>query len=151
VNTAVRRSLGNAKTIMKKRHVKPRLVVLIVLLLITLAFVSRGLGTNDAFVAEQYEVRCGWFSNPTPANASLYDRDDEWIIGVQGGHQAEGDWPAFGPKRWVPTNGNYGYGCACLRVRVNRETHEVVEIKSSRTQPLAACRRDRSLRRWSFK
>jgi hypothetical protein len=100
---------------------------------------------------EASEMRCGWFSNPTPANASLFDRDAEWIIGVQGGHQAEGDWPEFGPKEWVKTNVNYGYGCACLRVRVNREQNEVIAIESSRVQPLSTCRRDRSLRRWEFK
>jgi hypothetical protein len=97
------------------------------------------------------EMRCGWFSNPTPANASLYDREAEWIIGVQGGHQAEGDWPSFRPGQWVKTNGNYGHGCACLRVRVNPETHEVMEIESARARPLAVCRNDRSLRRWDFK
>jgi hypothetical protein len=58
--------------------------------------------------AEKAETRCGWFSNPTPANASLYDRDDEWIIGVQGGHQADGDWPQFSAKQWVETNVHYG-------------------------------------------
>ena len=97
------------------------------------------------------ETRCGWFSNPTPANASLHDRDDEWIIGVQGGHQAEGDWPEFGPKQWVETNVHYGYGCACLTVRVDRESHKVLEIISARARPLSACRRDRALKRWGFK
>src|SRR5262252_1346146 len=62
------------------------------------------------------ETRCGWFSNPTPGNASLHDRAAEWIIGVQGGHQADGDWPEFAPGQWVETNGHYGYGCACLRL-----------------------------------
>src|SRR5688572_15850301 len=80
-------------------------------------------GEAGAGVVVQSETRCGWFSNPTPANASLHDRDDEWVIGVQGGHQAEGDWPSFAPKQWVETNGHYGHGCACLRVKVERETH----------------------------
>ena len=96
------------------------------------------------------ETRCGWFSNPTPANASLHDREAEWIIGVQGGHQAEGDWPEFGPKQWVETNGHYGYGCACLTVEVDSESHVLV-IKSARARPLAACRRDKALTRWGFK
>lgn len=34
--------------------------------------------------------RCGWLDNPTPGNASLYDKDGEWTIAVQGGHQGEG-------------------------------------------------------------
>jgi Protein of unknown function (DUF4087) len=98
----------------------------------------------------QFETRCGWLSNPTPANIWLYDRDGEWIIGVQGGHQLEDgwSWPKFKPRQWVRTNGNYGYGCACLQLRVDRETHEVTEIKSSRARPLTACRRDSSLNKW---
>ncbi len=98
----------------------------------------------------QFETRCGWFSNPTPANIWLYDRDGEWTIGVQGGYQVEEDWewPEFKPRQWVETNGNYGYGCACLQVRVNKQTHRVLEIKSARARPLSACSRDRSLKKW---
>ena len=108
-------------------------------------------GAAGAHGSHEAETRCGWFSNPTPANASLHDRDDEWIIAVQGGHQAEGDWPEFGPKQWVETNGHHGYGCACLTVRVDRESHKVLEIMSARARPLSACRRDRALKRWGFK
>ena len=96
-------------------------------------------------------MRCGWFSNPTPANASLFDRDGEWIIGVQGGYQAEGDWPEFKAGQWVETNGHYGYGCACLRVRVNRSTRRVIAIESAQARALSACRRDPALRKWGFK
>ena len=96
-----------------------------------------------------FETRCGWFSNPTPANAWLWDRDGEWIIGVQGGFQSEGDWPNFKPRQWVRTNGDYGYGCACLQVRVNRQTHQVLEIKSSRGRALGQCRQDPALKKWS--
>ncbi len=105
----------------------------------------------EASDAARAETRCGWFDNPTPANAWLSDREAEWIIAVQGGHQAEGDWPAFGPKQWVETNVHYGYGCACLRVRADRETHKVTGIESARARPLSACRRDRSLKRWGYK
>jgi hypothetical protein len=116
------------------------------LLLSTTVLVS-GQPVSPAPVGDQWETRCGWFSNLTPANAWLDDKDGEWTIGVQGGYQAEGDWPTFKPRQWVITNhGGYGYGCACLRVRVNRETHEVLEIKSSYARPLAACRKDRSLK-----
>jgi hypothetical protein len=94
----------------------------------------------------RWETRCGWFSNPTPANAWLHDKDGEWMIGVQGGHQAEGDWPDFKAQQWVETNGHYGYGCACFRVRVNHKTHEVLEIKSSYARSLSACRKDRALK-----
>ena len=96
-----------------------------------------------------FETRCGWFSNPTPANAWLYDREAEWTISVQGGHEAEGDWPEFKPSQWVSTNGNYGYGCACLEVRVNKRTHEVLEIKSARPKAIAQCRRDAALKKWN--
>jgi hypothetical protein len=96
-----------------------------------------------------YETRCGWFSNPTPANAWLYDREAEWTISVQGGYQAEGDWPEFKTSQWIRTNGNYGYGCACLQVRVNKKTHEVTEIKSAHPKALAQCRRDPALKKWN--
>ena len=130
---------------MQTKFIKASVAIMIGLLL-TVTFV----GARPNAIAAS-EMRCGWFSNPTPANASLFDRDAEWIVGVQGGHQAEGDWPSFGPKDWVKTNGNYGYGCACLRVQVNREQGEVIVIESARTQPLSTCRKDRSLRRWEFK
>ena len=136
---------------MNKKLVTPRLMIVSSLLLAAVALVSGQPVPTGTPAAVQSETRCGWFSNPTPANASLHDRDAEWIIGVQGGHQAEGDWPEFGPGQWVRTNVNYGYGCACLRLRVNRRTHEVIEIESARARPLAVCRRDRSLRRWGFR
>lgn len=105
----------------------------------------------DTPTAEKSETRCGWFSNPTPGNAWLYDRDGEWTIGVQGGYQAEGDWPDFSPKQWVETNVHYGYGCACLKVQVDRSTKKVIGIESARARPLSVCRRDKALRKWDFK
>ena len=121
------------------------------LLLTTAAVVNAQSGQADTPSADQFETRCGWFSNPTPANILLYDRDEEWIIGVQGGYQLEGewDWPAFKRGQWVRTNAvSYGYGCACLRLRVNRDTRHVLEIKSSQAKPLSACRNDRALKKW---
>ena len=106
---------------------------------------------NTAAEVEKSEMRCGWFSNPTPSNASLHDRDAEWIIAVQGGYQAEGDWPEFGPKQWIETNVHYGYGCACLKVQVDRASHEVIKIESAKARPLSVCRNDRKLKRWGFK
>ena len=87
--------------------------------------------------------------NPTPANISPYDRDGDWTIGVQGGYQVEEDWdwPKFKPRQWVRTNGNYGYGCACLQLRVDKESERVLEIKSARARPLSACRRERVLKK----
>jgi len=106
---------------------------------------------DTAAEVEKSEMRCGWFSNPTPANASLYDREAEWIIAVQGGHQADGDWPEFGPGQWVETNGHHGYGCACMRVQANSKTHEVSKIESAQARALSACRKDAALKRWGFK
>jgi len=120
------------------------------LLLIAATFVG-GQSNSLEIGVEKSEKRCGWFSNPTPANASLYDREGEWFIAVQGGNQARGDWPAFGPKHWVETNLHHGYGCACFRLRVNRATEEVIEIESAKPRPLSACRNDRKLKRWGFK
>lgn len=119
------------------------------LLLFAAALLTAQPGTAGAPVVA--ETRCGWFSNPTPANASLHDREDEWVIGVQGGQQADGDWPSFSPKQWVNTNGHYGYGCACMSVEVDRESGRVTQINNARARPLSACRRDKALKRWGFK
>ncbi len=118
------------------------------LLLATVVFVNGHSTLSNP--QDGFETRCGWFDNPTPANIALFDRDAEWLIGVQGGHQVEGDWdwPKFKPGQWVKTNNNYGYGCACLRLRVNREENEVLEIKSASARTLAACRQDPALKKW---
>ena len=91
-------------------------------------------------------TRCGWFDNPTPGNATLVDKDGEWTIGMQGGHQAEGDWPTFPKSRWVATGtGSAGYGCACLKLSARADTQEVTHIFSSGTQALSVCRKDKAL------
>lgn len=120
-------------------------------LLLAITLVNAQPRTSNAPLLEKSEMRCGWFSNPTPANASLHDRDAEWIIGVQGGHQADGDWPNFSPKQWIETNVHYGYGCACLRMVVDHATEKVIRIESAKARPLSVCRRDRALRKWGFK
>ena len=120
-------------------------------LLSTVVFVNGQSRNPETPAADHFETRCGWFSNPTPANIWLYDRAGEWIIGVQGGYQVEDDWdwPIFKRRQWVVTNtGSHGYGCACMRLRVDRETHRVLAIKSSRARPLAACRKDPLLKKW---
>lgn len=91
------------------------------------------------------ETRCGWFANPTPANAWIDDADGEWIVSVQGGYQAEGDWPDFPDDKWVKTNGYYGYGCACMKVTVDKKQHRIIKIFSATAKPLADCRRDKAL------
>jgi hypothetical protein len=98
----------------------------------------------------QVEKRCGWFDNPSPGNIWLHDKDGEWTIGEQGGYQVKGDWdwPAFKPEEWVKTNRNYGYGCVCINAKVDHKTHRVLQIKSARSRPLAACRQDQSIKKW---
>jgi hypothetical protein len=99
---------------------------------------------NDA--EEKFENRCGWLENPTPANVWLTDKDGEWLIGTQGGYQAEGDWGDFPDDKWVKTNVNYGYGCACLSVTVDRRAKRILKIKSATIKPLSACRSDAALK-----
>lgn len=92
------------------------------------------------------ETRCGWFVNPTPGNAWLIDREGEWLIGVQGGYQAEGEWPVFSDSQWVRTNVNYGHGCACIKAMLDKRLLKVIEIRSAKVRPLSACRKDKTLR-----
>ena len=97
--------------------------------------------------AAPFENRCGWFHNPTPGNATLTDRDGEWVISTQGGASAEGDWPVFTDAQWKKTNGHYGHGCACMKVVVDRSEQRVLRIASATAKPLKACREDRALPR----
>ncbi len=89
------------------------------------------------------EKRCGWFDNPTPGNASLYDKDGEWVISMQSGYEAKGDWPDTGEH--VNVNGSYGYGCTCMEVNVDHAAKQILEIFSSEPRSLATCRNDKSL------
>lgn len=104
------------------------------------------LKTEDSVQNFISETRCGWFVNPTPANAWLIDRDGEWTISVQGGYQAEGDYPEFESDQWVETNGHYGYGCACMEVTTDRNQMKILSIISSTAKPLSACRKDKKLK-----
>lgn len=98
--------------------------------------------------SQKVETRCGWLVNPTPANAWLIDRDGQWTIGIQGGYQAKGDaWPIFDKHKWIVTNiGDYGYGCACFRLMVDKVSMRVLELKSAAARPLSACRKDKKLK-----
>jgi flagellum-specific peptidoglycan hydrolase FlgJ len=93
------------------------------------------------------ENRCGWYENPTPGNHWLTDKDGEWTLGTQGGNQADGDYPPeFSDAQWIRTNGNYGYGCACLRVQVNKKEMQITKVVSATARPLSACRNDKALK-----
>jgi len=117
------------------------------LVLLATALIALGIAPWAAAVEKQAKAttRCGWFQNPTPGNAWLTDKDAQWIIGVQGGHQAEGDWPEFNGQHWVSTNRSYGYGCACMKLVADAQSREVQRIVSSTVRPLKACRQDPSL------
>lgn len=101
--------------------------------------------------ASAAQTRCGWYSNPSPANHYLFDRDGRWVIGEQGGPPARG----FGahvraqntsPSHWVGQNvGSYGYGCLCVEAEVDADEMRILRILSSRQRPLAACRTDRRI------
>lgn len=96
------------------------------------------------------ETRCGWLQNPTPGNWWLRDRQGEWTIQTQGPQGGPPGWDDiqedFSQAGWVETNGSHGYGCACMRVDVNRRTMRVTRVYSAHGRPLAQCRRDRTLR-----
>lgn len=94
------------------------------------------------------ERRCGWLSNPTPANWWLQDRDGTWTLGQQGGYQAPGldDMGDLARRGWVVTNGSsYGYGCVCMEVETERARMRVRRVVSATPIPVARCRADRSL------
>ncbi|QDH71808.1 DUF4087 domain-containing protein [Lysobacter alkalisoli] len=102
--------------------------------------------SRDAEPTARHETRCGWFENPTPGNAWLTDRDRTWTIAMQGGAQAEGDWPGFDDEQWVATNGpHYGYGCACMSVTVDAGQGRILTIRDAQARPLSLCRADTAL------
>ena len=113
-------------------------------------FLLSNLFDASAQQSKKFETRCGWLDNPTTATYSLSDKDREWTIGVQGGYQVEDfEIPAFKRGQWISFfDGSYGYGCACFQMKVDYETSYVLEIRKSTARPLAACRKDKSLRKW---
>ncbi|MDK1229593.1 DUF4087 domain-containing protein, partial [Cronobacter turicensis] len=94
------------------------------------------------------EIRCGWLENPTPSNMWLADKDGEWTISLQGGREAAGieRLRDFSEKEYLNTNGNYGYGCACLLVDVNKEDGFITKIYQSNNIPLLKCKNDAALK-----
>jgi hypothetical protein len=90
--------------------------------------------------------RCGWLSNPTPANWWLTDSEDQWILATQGADQAPGmdEMPDMSTAGWVETNGHYGYGCACMTITADSEGR-VTRVEDASPKPLKQCRADRKL------
>ena len=104
----------------------------------------------DLAAKPKTEKRCGYLANPTPANWWLTDRDGEWIIGVQGGYQAEGldVLPeSFYEKGWIRTNGYYGYRCACLTVTTDRKAMRIRRIYGGEPLAMKRCKQDKALGR----
>lgn len=106
------------------------------------------INTNASNGNNKLETRCGWFWNPSPANMWLIDRDGEWTIGTMGGHQSAGEWnwPKFNEDNWVNTNRTYGYGCACFKLRVDKESYDVIYIEKSWAKPLDASSSDPAIK-----
>jgi Protein of unknown function (DUF4087) len=90
--------------------------------------------------------RCGWLSNPTPANWWLTDAEGQWILATQGADQAPGmdEMPDMSIAGWVETNGHYGYGCACMTITAGADG-KVTRISDAAPKPLKQCRADKKL------
>jgi hypothetical protein len=93
------------------------------------------------------EERCGWLENPTPGNWWLKDAHALWVISTQGGPSAQGieKLARPTPDRFVTTNGQYGYWCACLSGSFDVHAQAVTRIDKARTSPLSVCRDDKAL------
>ncbi|MFY3386305.1 DUF4087 domain-containing protein [Paracidovorax sp. MALMAid1276] len=90
---------------------------------------------------------CGWLDNPTPGNVDFIDRDGNWMVGIQGGHQAAGKLPTFSSGRWVRTgHGSTGYGCVCMKARIDPDDRKILELVQARSMPLATCRKDPAIK-----
>ncbi|SFU23035.1 DUF4087 domain-containing protein [Mesorhizobium sp. YR577] len=103
-----------------------------------------------ALSATAAERRCGWYSNPTPGNLLLSDRDGDWWIQMQGRPDAKGidKAPAFDNRHFIEINvpgSSYGYGCACMTVVTDAKQQRITRVTAGDILPLARCRNDRSL------
>ena len=134
---------------MNKKMLRREFIIYILLLTV---YTVSGQSTR---ISNRFQTRCGWYWNPTPSNYMLFDKDRRWLIGAQGNYQAKSTYgelemPSFDPNEWVVTNANhYGYGCACLRLKVDYENDRVIEIKHSYAKPLSVCRQDKALKKWN--
>jgi len=109
--------------------------------LIAIAALISGLSIFT-LAANAAETRCGWLHNPTPSNWWLTDRNGRWIISTQGGSQAAGmdNMPPMDDRKYVRTNGYYGYTCTCLKVTTDAKKMRILRIQSSEQLPLKTCR-----------
>jgi hypothetical protein len=93
------------------------------------------------------EERCGWLENPTPGNWWLKNSLGLWIISAQGGPYADGaeKLPEPTPNRFVATNGNYGYSCACVSGIFDDHAQLLTRLDATRVLALSVCRDDKTL------
>jgi len=102
-------------------------------------------------LAAAAETRCGWLTNPTPANVFLDDAHGGWTLSAQGRGGVPGfddAWGAAGnPEQWVQMHpAGYGYGCACVEGDFGPVgSQEVLEVRRYWSRPLAACAEDPAL------
>lgn len=104
---------------------------------------------SSTIAAGRIEKRCGWFVHRVQASVWLMDKDGKWTIVRGGQHSAKliNFNRNFGPNQWIETRPDtgYGYGCACLQVVVDRQTHRVLEVHRLQEQSIAICRKDPNL------
>ena len=104
---------------------------------------------SSTIAAGRIEKRCGWFVHRVQASIWLMDKDGKWTIVRGGQHSAKltNFNRNFGHNQWIETRPNtgYGYGCACLQVTVDHQTHRVLEVHSLQEQSIAICRQDPNL------
>jgi hypothetical protein len=107
-----------------------------------------GAGATEASAAGGASAeRCGWLANLTPGDWWLVDRDATWTISQQGdADQGLLDkLPGFEPKEFVATQGDYGYGCACLSVTTSAADRRITAIAGGKIEPLSTCKADKAL------
>lgn len=104
---------------------------------------------TEATASPAREHRCGWLANLTPNDLWLVDRDKTWTITAQlaGGDDAKGveKVPDFVKKDFVTTQGDYGYGCACLDVTTELASERITEVFGGKILPIRQCSKDKSL------
>jgi hypothetical protein len=114
---------------------------------LVLAAFAAWLWTVGPAGAAGVEKRCGWLENPTPGNWWLKDSRGPWTIAEQGGPYADGMERLASPKaeKFVATNGNYGYSCACVTGVFDSTASRVTRIDETRTLELSVCKADDGL------